>query len=73
MKYVCAFCNLVRDSNDEKKYVYASSTKNVKVLVCRSCHEGKTREMTEAASNFFGKRLVLGVLRGSPPKYTDSP
>ena len=67
MKYLCAFCNLVKDSHDEKKYVYASSTKNVKVLVCVSCHEGKTREMTEAASNFFGKRLVLGVLR-TPPK-----
>jgi len=67
MKYHCAFCNLVKESNEEKKYVYASSTKNVKVLVCRTCHEAKTRDMAEAASQYFGKRLVLGVLR-TPPK-----
>jgi len=67
MKFHCAFCNIVKDSNDEKKYVYASSTKNVKVLVCQTCHEQKMRDMTEAAGNFFGRKLVLGVLR-KPPK-----
>jgi len=71
MRYVCTICNILKDSNDEKKYVYSNSTKKVKFLVCQACHEAKTREMTEAASNFFGKRLVLGVLRGSPPKHTD--
>jgi hypothetical protein len=67
MKYQCFSCNLVKDSTEEKKYVYASSTKNVKVLVCSSCHQGKITEMEEASKNFFGKRLVLGVLR-TPPK-----
>lgn len=59
-------CNLTKNTEDEKKYVYASSTKNVKVLVCESCHRQKVGEMAEASKNFFGKRLVLGVLRGTP-------
>ena len=67
MRYVCTICNILKDSNDEKKYVYANSTKKVKFLVCQACHESKTREMTEAAQHFFGKKLVLGVLR-TPPK-----
>jgi hypothetical protein len=67
MKYQCFSCNLVKDSADEKKYVYASSTKNVKVLVCSSCHQAKITEMEKASKDFFGKRLVLGVLR-TPPK-----
>jgi len=71
MRYVCTICNILKNSADEKKYVYANSTKTVKFLVCQACHEAKTKEMTEAAANYFGKRLVLGVLRGPPPKYTD--
>lgn len=66
MKFQCFSCNLVKDSKDEKKYVYASSTKNVKVLVCSSCHQAKITEMEKASRDFFGKSLVLGVLRGSP-------
>lgn len=66
MRYLCSFCNLVKDKSDERTYVYASSTKKVKVLVCQACHEAKTRDMAEIASTFFGRKLVLGVLRGSP-------
>lgn len=62
-KYLCAFCNLVKE---EKRYVYASSTKNVKVVVCRSCHEAKMREMKDFAATFMGERVVLGVLRSHP-------
>jgi len=71
MRYQCFSCNLVKDHKQEKRYVYASSTKNVKVYVCRTCHERKMMEMQDAAAKIVGKPIVLGVLRGRPPSYTE--
>lgn len=45
-----------------RKYVYASSTREVKVYICADCHRLKVIEMNQAASK-FGKNIVLGVLQ----------
>jgi hypothetical protein len=67
-RFQCFRCNLVKDKDDEKAYVYASSTKNVKVLVCETCHTNNIHEMQTAAEKFLGGKIHLGVLRGSGPK-----
>lgn len=63
MKYICAMCNTKKFSSKEKKYVYASSTKAVKVLVCASCHRTKLREMEATAKEMLDSRFTLGVLK----------
>lgn len=65
MQYICAMCNTKKFSSQEKKYVYASSTKAVKVLVCASCHRAKLREMEEKAKDILTGKLTLGVLKDS--------
>ena len=67
-RYQCAVCTLVRDSKESKKYVYASSTKDVKILVCAECHRTNIHKMEEASQNVLGKRVHLGILRTHPPK-----
>lgn len=65
MKYICAMCNTKKFSSNEKKYVYASSTKSVKVLVCASCHREKMREMEDKAKEMLTNKFTLGVLKDS--------
>lgn len=65
MKYLCSFCNTMKYSGQEKKYVYASSTKAVKVLVCASCHKGKLLEMESKAKEMLSTKFTLGVLKDS--------
>lgn len=63
MQYVCSICNTKKNSKEEKKYVYASSTKAVRILVCKSCHQAKLAEMDTASRNILGPGAVTGVLR----------
>lgn len=60
-KYVCAICNNLKDSRKEKKYVYASSKKEVKILVCKSCHQRNYRDMGDTTKLYLGKKAVTGV------------
>ena len=59
MVFNCPICHTDKEG---RKYVYASSNRNVKMYVCADCHGAKVQEMQEAASK-FGKEMVLGVLR----------
>ena len=65
MMYICSFCNTKKFSSQEKKYVYASSTKAVKVLVCASCHKAKLLEMETKAKEVLSNTFTLGVLKES--------
>lgn len=59
MKFECAICH---DDKEGRKYVYASSTREVKVYVCADCHKKKVDEMVKSSAQ-FGKNMVLGVLQ----------
>jgi hypothetical protein len=59
MKFNCAMCHADKTG---RKYVYASSTREVKLYVCSDCHRMKVIEMNQAAAK-FGKTMILGVLQ----------
>jgi len=53
----CAIC---RNDKEGKKFIYASSTREVKLLVCSECHKAKL-EAAQKKADEFG--LTLGVLK----------
>ena len=56
---------MCKADKDGRKYVYANSTRTVKVYVCGDCHKVKVQEMQTAAAQ-FGNDFVLGVLKELP-------
>ena len=63
MKYICSFCNTKKYTSYDKAYVYASSTRAVKVYVCQSCHKRKVRETEDVARANLTDKFVLGILK----------
>lgn len=60
MKYNCTIC---KQDKEGKKYVYASSTKSVRIFVCPGCHKAKLEEMNKETRNILGSEASLGVLK----------
>lgn len=63
MRYICSMCNTMKFSGQERKYVYASYDRTVKVLVCASCHKAKIRDMEDIARANLKGGFILGVLK----------
>lgn len=59
-------CELCKEEKDGRKYVYASSTRRVKILVCSACHASKIDAMNAKAAEMLGSpNIVTGVLQPS--------
>ena len=59
-------CELCKKDKEGRKYVYASSTRRVKILVCSACHAEKVNAMNAKAAEVLGTpNIVTGVLQPS--------
>lgn len=58
--FTCAMCHKEKDG---KKYVYANSTRTVKILVCKECHAKTVASIQARASEIVSSEMVTGVLR----------
>ncbi len=55
-------CTICRFDREGKKYVFASSNRKIRFLICVECYKIKLAEMQQLAEK-FGEGMVLGVLR----------
>lgn len=58
-------CELCKEEKNGRKYVYANSTRTIKILVCKECHTAKVNTIQANAEKVVSSEIVTGILRPS--------